>query len=134
MKPKPPCETVYPWLRANLGKNCLAPLTSTDARALSAAVQIVELYAYCHSPEVARAFGDVVRCMQSSTREFAYHAIAHVMDWSDRSKIWSKAGLPAFTPRRCAFEGEPAGAPVDPEPAKYPEHKPDHHTLEEARA
>jgi hypothetical protein len=110
-KPKPPSETVMPWLRSNLGPRCLAPLTGTDARALRAAVQIIELYAYDDAPSVLEAFGHIVRRMQPSTQELAYHAIAHVMDWSDRSRIWVKAGLPEFGPVQCSFE--PGGGYVD---------------------
>ena len=43
MKQKPKCETLLPWLKANLGKHCLGPLTGTDAKALAAAVQTIEL-------------------------------------------------------------------------------------------
>lgn len=110
-KPKPKCETVFPWLRANLGPHSLAPLTGTDTRALRAAVQIIELYSYHPEPEVLKAFGLIVGCMQSTTQELAYHAIAHAMDWSDRSDIWVKAGLPEFAPRKCSFE--PGGSCVD---------------------
>jgi len=104
MKTKPKCETLLPWLRANLGKSCLGPLTGTDAKALAAAVQTVELYAYDPSPAVISAFGQIVSRMQPSCQELAYHAIAHVMDWSDRSRIWIAAGLPEFSRRKCAFE------------------------------
>jgi len=104
-KPKPPCVTLYPWLKANLGPLCLSPLTGTDARALSAAVQIIDLYSYCHDPAVLEAFGKVVECMQSTTQELAYHAIAHVLDWGDRERLWALAGLePLGWPAVCAFE------------------------------
>ena len=49
--------------------------------------------------------------MQPSTQELAYHAIAHVMDWSDRAELWIKAGLPEFATRQCSFE--PGGSCVD---------------------
>ncbi|HWN09743.1 MAG TPA: hypothetical protein VNO50_10830 [Pyrinomonadaceae bacterium] len=104
MKTKPPCETVLPWLKANLGKHCLAPLTSTDAKALAAAVQIIELYAYHPGINVIDAFGEIVGCMQQSTQELAYHSIAMVMNWEDREPLWVAAGLPAINPRKCAFE------------------------------
>lgn len=104
MKPKPTCETLLPWLRANLGKHCLGCLTGTDAKALSAAVQTVELYAYDPNAGVISAFGLIVSRMQAGCQELAYHAIAHVMDWNDRGRIWEAAGLPTFTPRKCAFE------------------------------
>jgi hypothetical protein len=102
--PPPPCKSVRPWLEANLGKGCLAPFTGTDAKALAAAVHIIELYAYHPALSLIDAFGKVVRCMQPHCQEMAYHAIAHVMDWSNRSEIWVKAGLPEFSPRKCVHE------------------------------
>ena len=104
MKTKPVCETVLPWLKANLGPRCLAPLTGADAKALAAAVQIIELYSYDSSPHVLAAFGIIVGRMQPSTQELAYHAIAHVLDWDDRARIWFSASLPEFEPRRCLHE------------------------------
>jgi len=107
-KVQPACVTVWPWLRENLGKGCTAALTGTDAKALSAAVQIVELYAYDSEPSIGLAFGRVVSRMQPSTRELAYHAIAHVMDWSDRERLWNLAGLPGLLKvRRCTWEPKP---------------------------
>ncbi len=102
---KPPCVTVLPWLRANLGKQCLAPLTSTDSYALRAAVQCVELYAYTSSQDAVGAFALVVGQMQPHTRRLAYHAIAHVMDWGHRAELWERAGLD-LPPNLglCAFE------------------------------
>ncbi len=91
---KPPCATVLPWLKANLGNKCLAALTSTDAKALAAAVQTIELYAFDSDPTNIEAFALIVRCMQPKTMHLAYQAIAHVMDWSDRSRIWKMAKLP----------------------------------------
>lgn len=94
-----------PWLKANLGPRCLAPLCGTDSRALQAAVQIIELYSYHGDPEVLKAFECVVRSsMQPHTMELAYHCIAHVMNWEDRSRLWHKVGLPPFNPQICAFE------------------------------
>ena len=113
MKPKVVAETIMPWLRANLGSRCLAPLTGPDARALRAAVQIIDLYCYCPSERLIEAFGKVVATMQPHCQEFAYHSIAHVMNWEDRPKIWADAcecsdgelvELPQLTTRRCAFE------------------------------
>jgi hypothetical protein len=106
---KPVCQTLRPWLRANLGKTCMSGLTGTDWRALAAAVHVVELYSYATSDHAARAFGDCVRQMQRSQRRLAYHAIAHVMDWSDRETLWMRAGLePIPEAGRC--EWEPGGA------------------------
>jgi hypothetical protein len=106
MKTKPVCETVLPWLKANLGSRCLGGLTGTDAKALAAAVQIVELYSYCPKANVAQAFGLVVMQMQRTSWHLAYHAIAHVMDWDDRERLWNLTFLgPLDQPVSvCAYE------------------------------
>lgn len=105
MKSKPVCETVLPWLRENLGERALAPLTGTDHRALAASVQIIELYSGDPDPAVLAAWGIVVRKMQPTTAELAFHAVAHVMDWDDRARVWRMAGMGDFVPRqRCLFE------------------------------
>jgi hypothetical protein len=93
MKPKPCCQTLRTFLKGNLGPRCLAPLTGTDARALDAAVHILELYSYHRVQDVLAAFKAIVLTMQPHTRHFAYHAIAMVMDWEFRSPIWTAAGL-----------------------------------------
>ncbi len=103
-KPKPHCVTLPAWLKANLGKPALAPLTGTDARCLAAAVMIVEAYAYDPCPELARAYGLCVQRMQRSTRDLAFHAIAHVHDWSDRARVWKAAGLEPIAVGKCAYE------------------------------
>lgn len=106
---KPVSVTLLPWLRANLGKRALAPLTSTDHAALLAAVQVVALYAQTEDDSLPGAFAACVRKMQMSTREFAFHSIAHVMDWPDRGKLWALAGLEPLERRmRCQYE--PGGA------------------------
>lgn len=106
--PKPVCQTVLPWLKENLGKGCLAPLTGQDSKALAAAVQIVAFYSYCDScaeQAVAEAFGRIVGCMQPQTQELAYHAVAHVMEWSTRDELWLRAGLPFLkSVRVCDYE------------------------------
>lgn len=108
---KPWCEQVYPWLRANLGPRCLAPLTGTDARALAAAVQLIALYNQCDSGDeraVLGAFRAAVLCMQPSTRELAYHAIAQQCEWDTRAALWCAADLPVpMVVRRCAHEPRP---------------------------
>lgn len=110
--PKPGCVSLRKWLLLNLGRDALAPLTGTDSKALSAAAHIIELYAYSESEAPLVAFREVVMCMQPTTRELAFHAIAHVMDWDDRARLWMLAGLPAFRfARRCA--GEDHGTYVD---------------------
>lgn len=107
-----PAQTVLEWLHHNLPGCALAPLTGTDTKALRASVQIMELYGYDRDPTLLRAYGLVVTRMQASTRELAYHAIAHPLDWSDRPKLWLAAGLPAFEPAyKCSFE--PGGSHID---------------------
>lgn len=106
MKEKPKSVTVGPWLKANLGKTCLAPLTGTDYRALQAAVQIIELYAYDPDSSLLVAFAQVVGRMQEKTRSLAFHAIAHVMDWSDRWRLWRMAGFEGPVYGHCAFGPE----------------------------
>lgn len=92
---KPVCKTVGPWLKDNLGP-CLGGLTGQDWPALKSAVHIVELW--CASDSRGRrnaeiAFGAVVSAMQPNLRRLAYHAIAHVADWSHRDKLWQAANL-----------------------------------------
>ncbi len=105
---KPAASTVFPWLRANLGPRALGALTTADSKALEAAVQIVELWTYAdESParDLPNAFAACVRCMQPSTQEFAFHAIAHVCDWHTRQQLWDLAGLPPLgCIQRCKFE------------------------------
>ncbi len=97
--------TLLPWLRANLGKRCLAPLAGSDMPALLAAVQIIHLYAETQDHKLAYAFRLAVDKMQESTREMAYHAIAHVMEWEDRSRLWEMAELPPIPhPMLCQYE------------------------------
>lgn len=93
--PPPECVDLLRWLEANLG-DVLGALTGTDARALDAAVHVVELYSYDRRPEVAEAFGLIVGRMQPSTRYLAFHAIAKVMEWETREELWALAGLPPF--------------------------------------
>lgn len=91
------------WLSFNLGST--APLTGTDWKALRAAVAIIELHAYEANPSTLHAFRIVVGRMQETTREYAYHAIAMVLDWHDRARIWAKAELPEIKkPMRCKAE------------------------------
>jgi hypothetical protein len=105
MKPKPLCQSVRTWLRENLGKHALAPLTSADFLALDAAIHIAEMEAYHRgSKPLAEAFGNVVRTMQKSCYRFAYHAIAHVQEWNDRGRLWNAAGLPDCNPGLCDHE------------------------------
>lgn len=100
-RPAAECADLLRWLRANLGAGVLGALTGTDAKALAAAVHIVELFAYSPSDEILAAFAAVVRQMQPSTRFLAFHAVAKVMDWDDRERVWEGAGLEPF----------PAGVP-----------------------
>jgi len=107
-KEKSVADTIGPWLRSNLGSSHLGALTGTDARALKAAIQIIELYSYHRRQEVLDAFKDVVECMQEKTRYLAYHGIAHVLNWEDRERIWNEASLEYLSGfgfgAVCAFE------------------------------
>jgi hypothetical protein len=104
---QPVCKTVLPWLKANLGPRCLGCLTGQSGRALAAAVQLIDLYSSCDyraEPHVLVAFRNVVETMAAPERELAYHAIAHVLDWSDRDKIWHLANLPTLVSvSACAY-------------------------------
>lgn len=110
-KPKPLSEQVLEFLRGNLGKHCLAPLTGTDYRALMAAAHLMEAYSGDGHPCYLEAFRLTVQRMQPKCWYFAYHTIAKALDWGDRMDLWMKAGLPTEplenTPR-CEFE--PGGA------------------------
>jgi hypothetical protein len=104
---KTPGAEIGSWLRAN-GLN-LGALTGQDWPALRAAAEILACYARSDSaaePHLLAAFKGAVMAMQPSTRRFAFHAIAHAMDWHARAVIWQRAGLPPFTehPGRCAHE------------------------------
>lgn len=100
--------TVIGWLGVQLGARTLAPLTTTDNAALRAAVEILNLWNYCdeaHEDALLAAFAACVMAMQPQTREFAYHAIAHVGEWSTRRTVWTRAGLGSITPTlTCRFE------------------------------
>jgi hypothetical protein len=110
---KPYAATVLKWLRDNGHK--LGGLTSQDARALLASVQIVPLWGPYerNAEQIAAAWGACVREMQPSTRQFAFHAVAHVANWDDRFKLWRAAGFdelpsPCY---RCKFESQTTADP-----------------------
>lgn len=111
---QPPCVRIFPWLKSNLGKRCCAGLTGTDVRALRAAVEIIELYSYHRTAAVLKAFDHIVRCMQPSMQELAYHSIAMIMNWEDRDIIWVQCQLPPLSPQVCAFE--PGGSRIEFKP------------------
>lgn len=102
------CDYLFTFLRANLGHDALAPLTGPDKQALAAAAHILALHAVCGWDEerlALSAFRDVVLCMQPSSREFAYQAIACFSEWDQRDDLWLDAGLPWIdNPRRCKGE------------------------------
>ncbi len=107
--PNPPAATIFTWLKQNLGPRCLAPLTSVDAAALKASVQLAELCCYQQNADVLAAYRITVLQMQPHCRRLAFHAIAHVRDWSDRREMWVDSGLIEDEPiteafGRCKFE------------------------------
>lgn len=82
------------WLKANLGPKSLAPLTGTDVDALNAAVAVSVLYRRVGNVgSMLTAYRECVIQMQPETRQVAYHAIAMVLDWEDRYRIWTRCGL-----------------------------------------
>lgn len=105
---KKPTETVFPWLRENLGKQCLGCLTGYSGKAVLAAFQVI--VAYNSSDERAekallQSFRLIVETLDRPERELVYHSIAHVMNWWDRALIFEKAGLPPIeNPSRCKYE------------------------------
>jgi hypothetical protein len=97
---------ILKWLRANLGKHCTAPLTSTDCYALVTSVNLCNLISYSSAPpELFAAYSAIVRQMQPHTRGLAYHAVACELDWSHRDMIWMQSGLEEERPKnKCKFE------------------------------
>lgn len=107
MKNKPASARVFAWLKENLGKSALAPLTTTDASALLAAVQLVELmgYGYPSRPALCAAFAAIVGEMQRKCQYMAFHSIAMLLDWPDRAKIWAACNLePLANVPACKYE------------------------------
>lgn len=93
----PLSKTVFPWLKANLGKHCLGVLCGQDWKALQTAVHLAALWGNSDNPRaLAPAFKLVVEQMQPQARQLAFHATAHALDWSHRFELWQQAGLPAF--------------------------------------
>ncbi len=72
-------------------------------------MEIIELYSYAPEESLLMAFAAVVLQMQPPCRQFAYHAIAHVMDWSNRSEIWHAAELEGEGEFSWLCAGEPGG-------------------------
>ena len=104
-------KQIFDWLHANCGPKCLAPLTSHDVDALLASVALCPFINHEHAPRpLFAAYGAVVAEMQPQTRWLAYHAIAMELDWSDRRRIWTQAGLSEgdLPAHKAAFE--PGGA------------------------
>lgn len=93
------------WLKANLGQKALGALTTTDSKALTAAHAIINLYSSVGDRRVLDAFMIAVNEMQPHTRYLAYHAIAEVLNWEDRPRLLTAAGLePIDSPGRCNYE------------------------------
>lgn len=93
-KPQPITDRVAIFLKGNLGKKCLAPLTGTDYRALMAGALIIEAYSGDRNRDYLDAFRLVVSRMQRKCWPLAFHTIACLTNWEERMTIWMKAGLP----------------------------------------
>jgi hypothetical protein len=93
------------WLRENLGKQAMGALTGTDSRAIEAAHSVLNLYAQTGDKNLLTAFGTIVSQMQPKNYHMAYHLIAMIFDWCDRSRIWLEASLPSkINLGRCKHE------------------------------
>lgn len=85
-------KEILSWLKLNLGRSAIAPLTSTDTYALVTSVNLSNLISYPSAPpELFRAWCDIVSQMQEHNRHLAYHAVAMELDWSHRRMIWEQA-------------------------------------------
>ena len=90
---KPVCRDYVVFLKEHLGKDCLAPLTGQDARALHAFLHAVQLWGNSdtdgrrHAEMAMRA---LVLAMQEKTRFLAKRAIPRVLDWSHEADIWGR--------------------------------------------
>lgn len=74
---------------SRLRKGCLAPVTGTDYRALSAFVACLELYSFAdHPSQVLSAMRLVLGEMQPSVRWIARELIPFVREWEDRDRLW----------------------------------------------
>lgn len=119
---KPYSATISAWLTANLGKHWGGALTGQDWPALKAVVEIVNAYASSDGEgrkNCVAAFGAMVLTMQPSCRYLAFHAVAHVLDWSDRWRLFRAAGLEIPTGMR-ECKGGPRPAPAAPALALSP--------------
>lgn len=99
-------KEILKWLQANLGKGCLACLTSTDTYALVTATNLSNLISYDGAPqELFDAYRAIVNQMQPQSRYLAFHAIACELDWSHRGMIWDCANLRFEDVRgKCEFD------------------------------
>jgi hypothetical protein len=97
---------ILKWLQANLGKQCIAPLTSHDVYALVTSVNLSNLISWSTAPPALfAAYRAIVQEMQPHTRRLAYHAIACELDWSHRRMIWEAAGMVSEIPTsQCEYE------------------------------
>lgn len=109
MKTKTPGEDIGRWLKANGWS--LGGLTGQDWPALRACAEILCCYSRCDGhveAAVLSAFRGMALSMLPHNRRFAYHAIAHAMDWGARDTIWARAGLPPFEEHPGYCTEEPA--------------------------
>lgn len=90
---KPVCRDYAAFLKEHMGRDCLAPLTGQDARALHAFLHAVQLWGNS-DPEGQRhaetAMRALVLAMQPHCRLIAKRAIPRVLDWGHEARIWGR--------------------------------------------
>lgn len=86
-----PCAEIGKWLRVNVGKYCLAPLTGQDHAALFAIAHLLNAYARSDDngrKALAVALAYTASAMQPSVRYLVKRAVPYAMDWSHESEVW----------------------------------------------
>lgn len=89
---KPGCSNAFAFLKARLGKGCLAPCTGQDYVALSAWFHLVDLWGTADFPgshAAERALAHVLDGMQRSVWPLAKAGIPGVLDWPHEEQLWS---------------------------------------------
>ena len=92
----PPCKSARAFVRCHLGKNCFAPCTGQDHRALDAFAHVLELYAASDGVGRSSALAAMVAllsAMQENCWPLAKKMIPHALDGGDEETVWSRITL-----------------------------------------